>query len=42
MAETNEKVDIVVQDGMTQILNAIYEPIFKDFSFGFRPNRSCH
>ena len=34
--------DKVVQDGMTQILNAIYEPIFKDFSFGFRPNRSCH
>lgn len=32
--------DKVVQDGMTQILNAIYEPIFKDFSFGFRPNRS--
>ena len=21
---------------------AIYEPKFKEFSFGFRPNRSCH
>ena len=34
--------DKIVQDAMTQILNAIYEPMFKDFSFGFRPNRSCH
>lgn len=34
--------DKIVQDVMTQILNAIYEPMFKDFSFGFRPNRSCH
>lgn len=34
--------DKIVQDGMTQILNAIYEPMFKEFSFGFRPKRSCH
>ena len=34
--------DKIVQDGMTQILNAIYEPMFKEFSFGFRPNRNCH
>lgn len=34
--------DKIVQDGMTQILNAIYEPMFKEFSFGFRPERSCH
>ena len=34
--------DKIVQAGMTQILNAIYEPMFKEFSFGFRPNRSCH
>ena len=27
---------------MSQILNVIYEPMFKNFSFGFRPNRSCH
>lgn len=34
--------DKIVQDMMAQILNAIYEPIFKSFSFGFRPKRSCH
>ena len=27
---------------MAQVLNAIYELMFKDFSFGFRPNRNCH
>ena len=34
--------DKIVQDVMTQILNAVYEPMFKEFSFGFRENRSCH
>lgn len=34
--------DKIVQDVMTQILNAIYEPMFKEFSYGFRPNRDCH
>lgn len=34
--------DKIVQGVMTQILNAIYEPMFKEFSFRFRPNRSCH
>ena len=34
--------DKIVQDVMTQVLNAIYEPMFKEFSFGFRPNRNCH
>ena len=34
--------DKIVQDGMTQILNAIYEPMFKKFSFGFRPRKNCH
>ena len=34
--------DKIVQDVMTQILNAIYEPMFKEFSFGFRPGRNCH
>ena len=34
--------DKIVQDVMTQILNAIYKPMFKEFSFGFRPGRSCH
>ena len=34
--------DKIVQEVMTQILNAIYEPMFKEFSFGFRPRKSCH
>ena len=34
--------DKIVQMGMADILNAIYEPMFKNFSYGFRPNRSCH
>lgn len=34
--------DKIVQDIMTQILSAIYEPMFKEYSFGFRPKRSCH
>ena len=34
--------DKIVQEVMTQVLNAIYEPMFKKFSFGFRPGRSCH
>ena len=34
--------DKVVQIGIARILNAIYEIDFLDFSYGFRPNRSCH
>ena len=34
--------DKVVQRVFKEILEAIYEPKFKEFSFGFRPNRSCH
>ena len=34
--------DKIVQRGIAKILNVIYEPIFLDCSFGFRPNRSCH
>ena len=34
--------DKVVQGVFKEILEAIYEPKFLDFSFGFRPNRSCH
>ena len=34
--------DKIVQRGMAKILNAIYEQDFLDFSYGFRPNRSCH
>jgi group II intron reverse transcriptase/maturase len=34
--------DKIVQKGIARILNAIYENDFLDFSYGFRPNRSCH
>lgn len=34
--------DKLVQGVMANILNAIYEHIFLDCSFGFRPNRNCH
>lgn len=34
--------DKLVQKAMVPILNAIYEADFMQFSFGFRPNRSCH
>jgi len=34
--------DKIVQMGMKEILEAIYEVDFKDVSYGFRPNRSCH
>ena len=34
--------DKLVQEAIRLILEAIYEPVFSDFSHGFRPNRSCH
>ncbi len=34
--------DRLVQGIAADILNQIYEPEFLDFSYGFRPNRSCH
>lgn len=34
--------DKLVQAKMAEILNVIFERYFKDFSYGFRPNRSCH
>jgi len=33
--------DKMVQKGIARILNAIYEPLFMKFSYGFRPGRSC-
>lgn len=35
-------VDRVIQQAIAQQLNIIYEPIFSENSYGFRPNRSCH
>jgi len=34
--------DKVVQGVFKEILEAIYEPKFREYSFGFRPSRSCH
>ena len=34
--------DKIVQELTRQILEAIYEPVFVETSYGFRPGRSCH
>lgn len=34
--------DKLLQEAVRMILEAIYEPIFDENSYGFRPNRSCH
>jgi group II intron reverse transcriptase/maturase len=34
--------DKIVQGALTTLLTAIYEPVFLDCSYGFRPNRSAH
>lgn len=34
--------DKLIQDVIRMILQAIYEPIFSNYSHGFRPGRSCH
>lgn len=35
-------IDRVVQQAATQVLSKLYEPVFSDHSYGFRPKRSCH
>lgn len=34
--------DKLVQGALCELLEAIYEPLFKDFSYGFRKGRSAH
>ena len=34
-------LDRFIQQAITQVLTPIYEPIFNDNSYGFRPNRCC-
>lgn len=34
--------DKILQKGIEMILSAIYEPLFSEYSHGFRPKRSCH
>lgn len=35
-------VDRFVQQAVAQVLTIVYEPLFSDDSFGFRPGRSAH
>ena len=35
-------VDRVIQQAIAQRLVLIYEKVFSNFSYGFRPNRDCH
>lgn len=39
VSTTNDKI---VQEVIRLILEAIYEPVFSELSFGFRPGRGCH
>jgi RNA-directed DNA polymerase len=34
--------DKVVQDALREVLEVLYEPVFSDDSYGFRPGRSAH
>lgn len=34
--------DKIVQEAMRMVLEAVFEPLFSDFSHGFRPGRGCH
>lgn len=34
--------DKIVQGRVHELLESIYEPLFKDWSYGFRPKRGCH
>ena len=35
-------VDRAIQQAVAQKLVEVYEPVFSEYSYGFRPNRSCH
>lgn len=39
---TGSPRDKLVQEVMRMVLEAIYDPLFKDTSHGFRPKRGCH
>src|ERR1700753_906650 len=34
--------DKIVQDSIREVLQAVYEPVFHENSFGFRPGRRAH
>ena len=35
-------IDRVIQQAIAQRITPIYEGVFSDYSYGFRPNRDCH
>ena len=35
-------IDRMIQQAIAQVMSPIFEPVFSDSSFGFRPNRSAH
>ncbi|WP_246543221.1 reverse transcriptase domain-containing protein [Fusibacter paucivorans] len=35
-------LDRTIQQAVAQPISDIYEKIFSEYSYGFRPNRSCH
>lgn len=35
-------LDRMIQQAIAQPITDIYEKVFSDYSYGFRPNRSCH
>ena len=34
-------LDRVIQQAMVQVLTQMFEPYFSEYSYGFRPKRSC-
>lgn len=34
-------IDRIVQQALVQVLSPIFEPTFSEYSYGFRPGRSC-
>ncbi|MBQ9371184.1 MAG: hypothetical protein IJU03_03240 [Thermoguttaceae bacterium] len=34
-------LDRVIQQGIAQVISPVFEPLFSEWSYGFRPNRSC-
>ena len=31
----------MIEQAMVQVLSPVFEPIFSDYSYGFRPGRRC-